>query len=143
MTTTSWIEGPSLPTGDRASPIPVESFLEDAAVRWPDKVAVDFYDRLFTFRELHELAARAAVGLQMLGVGPGVRVGLHLPNTPHYVICFFGVLLAGGTVVNLSPWSGSAELGHQLRDCGVKVAVTLDAPPIHARISPWVGLADL
>ena len=49
------------------------------------------------------LAGRAAKGLQALGVGPGVHVGLYLPNTPHYVIAFFGVLKAGGTVVNYSP----------------------------------------
>jgi long-chain acyl-CoA synthetase len=143
MTTTSWIKGPSAPAGDTALPNPVESFLEDAVIRWPDKVAIDFYDRLFTFRELHEIAARVATGLQMLGVSPGVRVGLHLPNTPHYVICFFGVLLAGGTVVNLSPLAGPAELGRQLRDCGVKVAVTLDAPQIHGRIKPLAGHGGL
>ena len=41
-----------------------------------------------------------ARGLQLLGVQPGIHVGLYLPNTPHYAIAFFGVLKAGGTVVN-------------------------------------------
>ena len=84
-------------------PVPLESLLETAASKWPERIAIDFYDRTFTFRELHDLAARAAKGLQALGVGPGVHVGLHLPNTPHFVIAFFAVLMAGGRVVNFSP----------------------------------------
>lgn len=51
-------------------PVPLESLLETAASKWPQRVALDFYDRTFTFRELYGLAARAARGLQALGVGP-------------------------------------------------------------------------
>ena len=71
--------------------------------------AIDFYDRVISYRELYDLALRAATGLQALGVGPGVHVGLHLPNTPHFVIAFFAVLLAGGRVVNFSPLAGAAR----------------------------------
>ena len=77
--------------------VPLETLLETAATRWPDRIAIDFYDRTFTYRELHDLAARAAKGLQTLGVGPDVHVGLHLPNTPHFVICFFAVLQSYGS----------------------------------------------
>ena len=49
-------------------PVALESLLETAATRWPDRVVLDFYDRTFTFRELHDLAARAAKGLQAAGV---------------------------------------------------------------------------
>jgi long-chain acyl-CoA synthetase len=76
-------------------PVALESLQEKAAAKWPDRIAIDFYDRTLTYRELHDLAARAAKGLQALGVGPGVHVGLHLPNTPHFVVAFFAVLLAG------------------------------------------------
>ena len=50
--------------------VPLESLLETAATTWPDRMAIDFYDRTFTYRELHDLAARAAKGLQTLGVRP-------------------------------------------------------------------------
>ena len=92
------------------SPVPIESLLDTAVEKWPERVALDFYDRTFTFRELRDLAARAAKGLQALGVGPGVHVGLHLPNTPHFVICFFGILMAGGRVVDFSPLAAPREL---------------------------------
>jgi long-chain acyl-CoA synthetase len=91
-----------------APAVTLGSLLETAATMWPDRMAVDFYDRTFTYRELHDLAAKAAKGLQAIGVGPGVHVGLHLPNTPHFVICFFAVLMAGGRVSGqqTEPWSG-------------------------------------
>ena len=87
-----------------------------AATTWADRIALDFYDRTFTFRELHDLAARAAKGLQAAGVGPGVHVGLHLPNTPHFIVAFFGVLMAGGRVVNFSPLAAPRELAFQIAD---------------------------
>jgi long-chain acyl-CoA synthetase len=124
-------------------PVPLESMLETAAAEWPDKVALDFYDRTFSFRELLDLAARAAKGLQAMGVGPGVHVGLHLPNTPHYVICFFGVLLAGGRVVNFSPLWASRELEYQIVDSDIRVMVTLGAPAIYPRVAALKGTAKL
>ena len=80
------------------SPTPVQQILEDAAANWPGNPAIDFMGRKITFTELNDLANRAAAGLQKLGVGPGIHVGLYLANTPHYLISLFGVLKAGGTV---------------------------------------------
>ncbi|HML08241.1 MAG TPA: long-chain fatty acid--CoA ligase [Xanthobacteraceae bacterium] len=119
--------------------VPLESLLETAAAKWPDRIAIDFYDRTFTFRELHDLAARAAKGLQALGVGPGVHVGLHLPNTPHYVISFFAVLMAGGRVVNFSPLAAPRELKYQLIDAETQVMITLGLPMLYPQIAALKG----
>ena len=73
----------------------VQSILDAAAERFGPLPALQFMDRRIPYAELAALANRAAAGLQKLGVGPGVHVGLYLPNTPHYVIAFFGVLKAG------------------------------------------------
>ena len=121
--------------------VPLESLLETAATRWPDRIAIDFYDRTFTYRELHDLAARAAKGLQTLGVGPGVHVGLHLPNTPHFVICFFAVLMAGGRVVNFSPLAAPRELKYQLTDAETQVMITLGLPMLYPQIAALKGAA--
>ena len=75
----------------------VQTVLEKAAERFGSKPALDFMNKQTTYAELDALANRAAAGFQKLGVGPGVHVGLFLPNTPHYVIAFFGVLKAGGS----------------------------------------------
>jgi long-chain acyl-CoA synthetase len=121
------------------APTPIEDLLETAATTWPDKVAIDFYDKTISFRELHALAARGAKGLQALGVGPGVHVGLHLPNTPHYAVAFFGVLMAGGRVVNFSPLAAPRELQHQIVDSDVQVMVTLGLPMLYPQIAALKG----
>ena len=124
-------------------PVPVESLLETAARQWPDKTAIDFYDRRLGYRELHDLAARAAKGLQDLGVGPGINVGLHLPNTPHYAVCFFAVLMAGGRVVNFSPLAAPRELRHQLADSDAEIMITLGLPVLYPQIAALKGASRL
>jgi long-chain acyl-CoA synthetase len=121
--------------------VPLESLLETAATTWPDRMAIDFYDRTFTYRELHKLAARATKGLQALGVGPGVHVGLHLPNTPHFVIFFFAVLMAGARVVNFSPLAAPRELKYQLIDAETQVMITLGLPMLYQQIAALNGTA--
>ena len=65
---------------------------------------------------------------RLLGLGPGVHVGLHLPNTPHFVIGFFAVLMAGACVVNFSPLAAPRELRYQLLDADIQVMITLGLP---------------
>jgi len=122
-------------------PIAIETLLETAAQKWPQRIALDFYDRTFTFLELRDLAARAATGLQALGVGPGVHVGLHLPNTPHFIIGFFAVLMAGGRVVNFSPLAAPRELKYQITDAEVQVMLTLGLPMLYPQVAALEGTA--
>ena len=88
-------------------------------------------DKRITYAELEALANRAAAGFQKLGVGPGVHVGLYLPNTPHYVIAFFGVLKAGGTVVNYSPLDALRTLEFKIEDSETDILVTLDLASLY------------
>ena len=62
--------------------------------------AIDFLGRRWTYRELGDLVRQTARGLQDLGVKPGMRVGLCLPNTPYFVIFYFAVLRIGGLAVD-------------------------------------------
>src|SRR6201992_1676468 len=94
----------------------VQSVLKDAAERVGPKAALDFMGKRTSYAELDALADRAAAGFQKLGVKPGVHVGLYLPNTPHYVIAFFGVLKAGGVVVNYSPLDALHALEFKIGD---------------------------
>ncbi len=59
-------------------------------------------------------------------MGEGVRVGLFLPNTPTFLVFYYGVLKAGGTVVNFNPLYSLDEIAFQIRDSGTKIMVTLD-----------------
>ena len=74
-------------------------------------------------------------------MGPGVHVGLHLPNTPHFVISFFAVLIAGGRVVNFSPLAAPRELKYQLTDADTQVIITLGLPMLYPQIAALKGTA--
>ncbi|HZD25041.1 MAG TPA: AMP-binding protein, partial [Alphaproteobacteria bacterium] len=95
---------------------PLDAVLDEAVRQWPDNTVCDFLDRKLSYSDLADLVERAAKGFQQLGVRPGVHVGLFLPNTPHYLIAFFGILKAGGTVVNYSPLDAERELEHKIED---------------------------
>jgi long-chain acyl-CoA synthetase len=121
------------------APKPVQSLLAAAAQQWPDKIGLDFYDRTFTYTELLSLAARVAKGLQAIGVAPGAHVGLQLLNCPHYLVCFFGILMAGGRVVNFSPLAAKRELEYQLVDSQTQVMITLGTANLYGQVAPLVG----
>ena len=123
--------------------VPVQQLLDDAVARWPERPALDFMGRVLSYREFGALADKAAKGLQALGVGPGVHVGLYLPNSPHYPIAFFGVLKAGGTVVNYSPLDAERVLEHKIEDSETDVLVTLDLAALYPQMARRLGRSRL
>jgi len=112
----------------------LSELLARSAARWPDRTAIDFMDRKLSYRELDALVNRAAAGLQRLGVKPGVHVGLYLPNVPQYIIGFFGILRAGGTVVNYSPLDAGKVLSHKIEDSRTDIVITLDLKSLYPQM---------
>jgi len=145
MNTRLWLK--SYPPGARwDAPIefcPVQSILETAALRFGPLPALQFMDKRISYAELEALANRAAVGFQNLGVGPGAHVGLYLPNTPHYPIAFFGVLKAGGTVVNISPLESLRGLEFKIEDSEIDMLVTLDLASLHPQAEKLLATTRL
>jgi long-chain acyl-CoA synthetase len=140
-----WIK--SYPPGvrwDAEIPLtPVQQILEESASKWPNNPAVDFMGRKISYSELDDLANRAANGLQKLGVKPGVHVGLYLPNTPHYLVGLFGVLKAGGTVVNYSPLDAAKELEHKIEDSRTDFLITLDMASLYPQMAAMLSKTRL
>jgi long-chain acyl-CoA synthetase len=141
MTDAPWLK--SYPAGvrwDAALPtMPLQQILEDSAKRWADQPALEFMGRRITYRELDELTDRAAKGFQGLGVRPGIHVGLYLPNTPHYVIAFFGVMKAGGTIVNYSPLDAERVLEHKVQDSQTDFIVTVGLKALYPQMGRLLG----
>ncbi|HKJ62914.1 MAG TPA: AMP-binding protein, partial [Hyphomicrobiales bacterium] len=106
--------------------MPLQSMLEKAAKDYGDRHCTYFMGSTLTYAEINALSDKVAQGLQQRGVRKGVNVGLLLPNTPSYVIMYFGILKAGGTVVNFNPLYTTEELSNQARDAELSMIVTHD-----------------
>ncbi len=145
MTLMPWTQ--SYPAGVRwDAPLPashVSTLLSRAAERWPDHTAIHFMGRRISYSELHSQVERFAAGLRSLGVQPGVHVGLFLANTPHYMVAFFGVLRAGGVVVNYSPLDAERTLEHKIEDSQTDVMVTLDLAALYPTMARLLGTTRL
>src|SRR3954466_2546843 len=108
---------PDVPTEFTPPDVPLTRLLDDASEAFPGNVAITAAGTPFTYRRLRELVDRFAGGLASLGVAPGDRVALVLPNCPQHVIAFFAVLRLGATVIQCNPLSTQTELAEQLADC--------------------------
>ncbi len=113
----------------------VIDYFDHAVARFGDRPCVDFLDKKYTYQEISDLVDRAAKGFQQLGVKKGTKVGLCLPNTPYFVICYYAVLKIGGTIVNFNPLYAERELIHQIDDSNTEIMVTLDLKQIYPKVA--------
>jgi len=90
--------------------------LEQSTRRDPGKVAVILDDYRLRYAELNGAANKVANALVRLGVRRGDKVALMLPNTPHFPICYYGILKAGATVVPLNVLFKQNEVQYHLED---------------------------
>ena len=97
---------------------------DDAVTRFADRPATEFFGRLTTYAELGRRTRRAAEGLRRLGVRPGDRVAVLLPNCPQGIVVFYAALRLGAVVVEHNPLYTADELEGPFVDHGAKVVVT-------------------
>src|ERR1700748_1918294 len=97
-------------------------------------VAIKLDDVELTYDQLDDAVARTAGLLKAKGVEPGDRVGVMLPNVPHFPIAYYGALRAGAVVVPLNPLLKAREVAYHLTDSGAKVLLAwhLAADAAHA-----------
>ncbi|WP_028305160.1 AMP-binding protein [Oceanospirillum maris] len=100
--------------------------LDEACKRFAGRPAFSNMGKTITFGELDLLARDFAAYLQnQLGLKPGERIAIQLPNTLQYPIALFGALRAGLVVVNTNPLYTEREMRHQFQDSEVKALVVL------------------
>ena len=107
-------------------------------------VALSQGDQRWTYAEMQALVARAARGLQALGVRNGDRVAVMMPNHAAVPIWFFGALSIGAALVSINALFPSGQVEHMLADSGARVMLTLDSPETVGKAMPLVekGLLD-
>src|SRR5919202_6742150 len=101
-----------------------------SAERRPDRVAFRLDDRTVDYRLLDEGSARIAGLLKARGIARGDRVGVMLPNVPHFPTAYYGILRAGCVVVPMNVLLKEREVGYYLRDSGARL------------LFAWHGFAD-
>ncbi len=92
----------------------------------PERVALVFFGRRFTFGDVARDVGSLASALARLGIRPGDRVALLLANCPQYVVSFYALVKLGAAVVPVNPLSTERELEYIFQDAGVKAVIALD-----------------
>jgi long-chain acyl-CoA synthetase len=134
---------PNIPWDATITPRPLFTLLDESEEKYPRNPALDFLGRTYTYHELGGLVRRMASGLRKLGVRKGVKVGLFLPNCPQFVISYFAVLKAGGTVVNYNPLYSAREIHHQIEDSATEIMVTLALNNLYPKVAEQLGKSRL
>lgn len=121
--------------------IPLYRLLDDSAARQPAHTCTIFFGKRMSYAAIKEASDRLAASLQGLGVQPGDRVALLLPNSPQFIIAYYAILKAGAVVVALNPLYTAHELLFHLNDSGATTAITI--PLFLEKVSALVGQTPL
>lgn len=105
--------------------VSLHSLLEKSAVDYADKPVMVFKGHKISFRQLNEAADAVAAALAAHGFRKGDRAVIYMPNTPQFIISYYGILKAGGIVVATNPLYTERELEHQLADCGAETVFVM------------------
>ncbi|MCG6911085.1 MAG: long-chain fatty acid--CoA ligase [Deltaproteobacteria bacterium] len=116
----------NVPETIRYPSILAHDLLKLPASSFPDKAATNFFGTVLTFWELRSQILRMAHALGEAGVAKGDRVGVHLPNSPQYIISYYAALYLGAVVVNLNPMYTAEELKGLTANTGVSTLITFD-----------------
>lgn len=122
---------------------PVFSLLDDTAQMHGDRPAFDFLGKKYTWADIAALVNKFAAGLQKSGMKKGDKVGLLLPNCPYFLIAYYGVLKAGGVVVNYNPLYAERELAHQIADSETDMMITADLAMLYGKLEKMLGSTRL
>src|SRR3954464_2385017 len=94
----------------------VAVILEESAKNKPEKPALILDDTIFTYVELDNAAKKFANALVSLGVKPGDKVAMMVPNIPQFAIVYYGILNVSASVVPLNVLLKGPEVAYHLDD---------------------------
>lgn len=123
-----WLKSyaPGVPASIDLEDVPLHIALTRTATRNPDNPALAFQGKIVKYGELDAMVSRFASALKNLGVGPGDRVALLLPNLVQTVVGIYGAFRIGAVAVPNNPLYTDRELELQLKDSGCKWILCMD-----------------
>ncbi len=125
------------------TPKPVFKVLEQTVKRFGTRPALTFGAYNATYEEMAQQIDQVAAGLQSLGVQKGTKVGIYMPNTQYSVLFYYGILKAGGTVVNYNPLYAIRELTFQVENSETEILVTITNDDMLSKASALLEGTDL
>ncbi|GKV65220.1 MULTISPECIES: AMP-binding protein [unclassified Sporosarcina] len=105
---------------------PLHEYLRKNASKHPEKVAIIYYGKKITYKDLDIYSDRLAQFLSLQGLRKGDSVGLYMQNCPQYIISHFAIQKIGGVVGPCNPMFKEWELEYELNDLNAKALITLD-----------------
>jgi long-chain acyl-CoA synthetase len=105
--------------------VPIFHFLEESARKYPNQPCTIFKGGVISFREMDAITDKLAAGLAGLGVRKGDRVGIFIPNTPQFVMVYFGILKAGAVVAAIDSRYTAPEIEYQANDAGIETVFVM------------------
>jgi len=123
---------------------PISEYLREWAQMTPERIALSFYGRDITYKELDGMIDQLAWGLLSLGIKKGDRIALYMENCPQFVISYFAIHRAGGVVVPFNPMFKHAELEYEMNDAQAETLIALNyLYPEVAKIREQVQLRNV
>ncbi len=95
--------------------------LAESAAKYPDRIAIRLDDIAVPYSAMEQVSQRVAGLLASKGVGRGDRVGVMLPNVPHFPMVYYGALRLGAIVVPMNVLLTAREIKHYISDSGAKL----------------------
>lgn len=122
------IPNPSLITARTVAvePLTLPQLLTRSALYFGDQPALMFMGFSITYNALTDLVNRMAQSLTDLGIRPGDRVAIMLPNLPQTVVANYAIVRLGAVAVMINPLYTIPELTYQLNDSGAETLIVLD-----------------
>jgi fatty-acyl-CoA synthase len=121
----------------------IDSLLSDQAIKYSGHTFLTDDSHSFTYGEVNELASSAAAALVGLGLQPGDRLGILLPNVAEFVISVFAAAKAGLLLVPINLRRNRAEIFTRLAKTAPKALITFSNPALFRSVDHLATLRDL
>lgn len=102
------------------------TILRECSNAHPHKPLCHLGEQTFSYTQVDEISGRIATSLHALGVGRGDKVAVQLPNMPHFLFAYFGILKVGAVLVPLSPRLRAPEICYHLINCDARLLITFE-----------------
>jgi long-chain acyl-CoA synthetase len=119
----------------------VAQALERSAFYYPDRTALVFQDRRWGYRELEREASALASGLMRLGLRPGERIALQLPNRPEFVLTYYAALKLGAVPLSLNVTYKAEEIAYIVQNAEASLLVT--SAPVASNLPPLSAMPSV